>query len=88
MYSSYNSCSCRNITLAKGTSELTVRLTPESGRSSDTAMTNSLPYFAVNKFLICNKSGRSEHLGAANIMLAIASRNSEGHSLLYTKGWL
>lgn len=60
---------------------LTVRLTPESGRSSETAKTNSFPYFEVNKFLICNKSGTSEHLGAANIMLATASRSSVGHSL-------
>lgn len=60
---------------------LTVRLTPESGRSSDIVIVNSFPYFAVNKFFICNKSGKSEHLGAAKIMLAMASRISDGHSL-------
>jgi hypothetical protein len=32
--------------------------------------------------LMCNKSGISEHLGAAKIILAMASRNSGGHSLL------
>lgn len=63
-----------------------MRLTLESGRSSDTAETNSFPYFAENKFLTCNKSGKSEHLGAAKIMLATASRNSGGHSLLRGKG--
>jgi len=68
-------------------SRLTARLTPESGRSSDAAMLNSFPYFAASKFLICSKSGTSEHLGAAKIMLAIASRNSAGHSLLSRKGW-
>lgn len=31
---------------------------------------------------MCNKSGTSEHLGAAKIILAMASRNSVGHSLL------
>lgn len=60
----------------------TMRFTPESGRSSDTAETNSFPYLVVNKFLMCNKSGTSEHLGAAKIILAMASRNSGGHSLL------
>lgn len=68
-------------TTAYATQYLTVRLTPESGRSSDAADTNSFPYFAVNKFLICNKSGTSEHLWEAKIMLDIASRNSGGHSL-------
>lgn len=62
---------------------LTVRLTLVSGRSSETAEINSFPYFAVNKFLTCKRSGKSEHLGAANIMLAIASCNSEGHCLQY-----
>lgn len=62
-------------------SQLTVRLTPESGRSSDAAMTNSFPYFVANKFFTCNKSGTSEHLGEAKIMLAIASLSSIGHSL-------
>lgn len=63
---------------------LTVRLTPESGRSSDTAATNCFPYFVANKFFKCNKSGTSEHLGAENIMLAIASRSSVGQSLRVT----
>lgn len=70
------------ISLAKrALNQLTVRLTLVSGRSSDAAAMNSFPYFAANKFLTCNKSGKSEHLGAENIMLATASRNSVGHSL-------
>lgn len=62
-------------------SQLTVRLTLVSGRSSDAADMNSFPYLAANKFLTCNRSGKSEHLGAAKIMLATASCNSAGHSL-------
>lgn len=37
---------------------------------------------------MCNKSGTSEHLGAAKIILAMASRNSDGHSLLCGEGRL
>lgn len=37
---------------------------------------------------MCSKSGISEHLGAAKIILAMASRNSDGHSLLCREGRL
>jgi len=37
---------------------------------------------------MCNKSGTSEHLGAAKIILAMASRNSVGHSLSCGEGRL
>lgn len=66
---------------AKASSQLTVRLTLVSGRSSDAAAMNSFPYFAANRFRTCNRSGKSEHLGAEKIMLATASCNSVGHSL-------
>ena len=57
----------------------------ESGQSSVAAITNSFIYLVENKFWICNKSGTSEHLGAAKIMLATAYHNSDGHSLLCAK---
>ena len=64
---------------------LTVRLTPLSGRNSIAAATNSLPYLVVNKLRRCISSGKSEHLPDANIILAIASRSSKGHSLVHEK---
>ena len=60
-----------------------MRLTLVSGRSSEAAEMKSFPYFVVNKFLTVNKSGKSEHLGDAKIMVATASFNSNGHSLFF-----
>jgi hypothetical protein len=64
---------------------LTVRLTPQSGRNSVAAATNSFPYLVINKLRRCINSGKSEHLPDAKIILAIASRNSMGHSLFHDK---
>lgn len=62
-------------------SQLTMRLTPESGLSSRAAETNSFPYFEVNCFLISTSSDISEHLGAANNTLVTASFRSMGQVL-------
>lgn len=67
---------------------LTVRLTLLSGRNSDAAATNSFPYFVENKFRICSNSGKSEHLGEAKMILATASCNSIGQSLLHFTEYL
>lgn len=60
---------------------VTMRFTPQLGRTSVAADTNSFPYFFSKIFLIATSSGISEHLGAANIKLAIPSFRSAGHSL-------
>lgn len=59
----------------------TLRLTPESGLSSDAAATNSFPYLETNSIWTCCSSVKSEHLGAAKHTLDIASFRSSGHSL-------
>lgn len=65
-----------------------MRFTPLLGRKSVAADTKSLPYFFSNIFLIATSSGISEHLGAANIKLAIPSLRSAGHSLEHVKSTL
>lgn len=58
-----------------------MRFTPLSGRNSRAAEANSFPYFAVKFFRASTSSGMSEHLGAANITLVIASFRSIGQVL-------
>lgn len=58
-----------------------MRPTPEFGRRSRAAVTNSFPYFAEKCFLTSVSSGMSEHLGDAKITLAIASFRSIGQFL-------
>lgn len=60
---------------------LTWRFTPQLGLRSTAADTKSFPYFLSKIFLSATSSGISEHLGAANIKLAIPSFKSAGHSL-------
>lgn len=62
--------------------ELTILLTPQSGRSSRADVTNSFPYFATNCLRTSVSSGISAHLGDANITLDIASFRSMGQFLL------
>lgn len=62
-------------------SPLTIRFTPQVGRSSVAADTKSLPYFFSKMSFRSPSSGISEHLGAANIKLAMPSFRSTGHSL-------
>jgi hypothetical protein len=59
----------------------TCLFTPQSGRSSAAAVTNSFPYLAENSECNCNNSGKSAHRGAANIKLVMGSFKSIGHSL-------
>lgn len=62
------------------------RFTPQSGRNSTAAETNSFPYFDTICFFTSMSSGMSEHLGVANITLAIASFKSMGQCLKMFKG--
>ena len=64
---------------------LTKRFTPLLGRRSVAADTKSFPYFFSKIFLSATNSGISEHLGDANIKLAIPSFRSAGHSLNISK---
>lgn len=64
----------------------TWRLTPQSGKSSVAAATNSFPYLDANDNCTCSNSGRSAHLGAAKHTLEMASFKSRGHSLNIIKG--
>lgn len=61
--------------------KLTRRLTPQSGRNSTAADTNSFPYFAVKCFRMSINSGTSAHLGEAKITLETASFKSMGQFL-------
>lgn len=65
----------------KRVEKLAKRFTPESGRNSTAAETNSFPYLAIICFRTSMSSGMSEHLGDANITLEIASFKSMGHFL-------
>jgi hypothetical protein len=60
---------------------LTRLLTAASGGRSTAAETKSLPYFFSKMSRILLSSGRSEHLGAANLKLQMTSFKSVGHSL-------
>jgi len=65
---------------------LAKRFTPQSGRNSTAAETNSRPYLAIICFFTTTSSGISEHLGDANITLEIASFKSMGQFLEGKKG--
>ena len=60
---------------------VTMRFTPQLGRRSVAADTKSFPYFFSKTFRSDKSSGISEHLGDANIKLAIPSFRSAGQSL-------
>ena len=61
--------------------KLTIRPTPQLGRSSRAAEVNSFPYFAVKCLETSLSSGISSHLADANMTLEIASFKSMGQFL-------
>lgn len=65
----------------KQVQKLAIRFTPQSGRNSIAAETNSFPYLDVICFFTSTSSGMSEHLGDANITLETASFKSMGQFL-------
>lgn len=69
----------------KDAEKLARRFTPQSGRNSTAAETNSFPYLAVICFRTSMSSGISEHRGDANITLAMASFKSMGQCLRVKK---